>query len=78
MNYPSMKGGRTAPRNFTLAAKFYALPAPFNEGGADCPPKPCTLIALCSPVSPFNEGGADCPPKLADDRRRGRLDRHLQ
>ena len=35
----------------------------FNEGGADCPPKPNSCAKPYCPPSRFNEGGADCPPK---------------
>ena len=34
-----MKGGRTAPRNFTTISAADWLAQSFNEGGADCPPK---------------------------------------
>ena len=39
-NGASMKGGRTAPRNWHLFDFAVALCSSFNEGGADCPPKP--------------------------------------
>ena len=35
----------------------------FNEGGADCPPKPSFFSHGFAFLSCFNEGGADCPPK---------------
>ena len=39
----SMKGGRTAPRNYSsLVGKKQPVKC-FNEGGADCPPKPGEL-----------------------------------
>ena len=36
----SMKGGRTAPRNKDRKNRKAKLKPSFNEGGADCPPKP--------------------------------------
>ena len=36
---PSMKGGRTAPRKRQLSLLLRRQRRPFNEGGADCPPK---------------------------------------
>ena len=35
----------------------------FNEGGADCPPKPSSERLSAGNHQNFNEGGADCPPK---------------
>ena len=57
-----MKGGRTAPRNFSIATRLPQIQS-FNEGGADCPPKHPQGERPKPPLPCFNEGGADCPPK---------------
>ena len=47
-----------------MSQKVTCLPAlSFNEGGADCPPKPVESSTSSMPQESFNEGGADCPPK---------------
>ena len=40
-----MKGGRTAPRNYGAISRVFELRLSFNEGGADCPPKPVEMDA---------------------------------
>ena len=40
-----MKGGRTAPRNRFCAVNTANWITSFNEGGADCPPKPLTILS---------------------------------
>ena len=59
-----MKGGRTAPRNLQSSLCLCSRIACFNEGGADCPPKPVSPLGDWLSFGCFNEGGADCPPKL--------------
>ena len=58
-----MKGGRTAPRNGHRTDGGCAVCGCFNEGGADCPPKPSAGYQHKLIRIRFNEGGADCPPK---------------
>ena len=58
-----MKGGRTAPRNLEGGLWCLSQSARFNEGGADCPPKPLAQGQDRWHQGSFNEGGADCPPK---------------
>ena len=58
-----MKGGRTAPRNTSQAQTICPTSFSFNEGGADCPPKPLIGSINSHRAQSFNEGGADCPPK---------------
>ena len=44
----SMKGGRTAPRSLIAGISDDIQRRGFNEGGADCPPKPeMTAEAKC-------------------------------
>ena len=73
-----MKGGRTAPRNRAVLGGNGMCMSSFNEGGADCPPKPRTLrLALCRRTR-FNEGGADCPPKPAKAEAKSGISDELQ
>ena len=58
-----MKGGRTAPRNYLGKPRRHIAQVVFNEGGADCPPKPSSTSSFSLQLDVFNEGGADCPPK---------------
>ena len=62
----SMKGGRTAPRNWqhetTAQQRFYR----FNEGGADCPPKPYGALVGVGDIGQASmKGGRTAPRNLA-------------
>ena len=39
-----MKGGRTAPRDHGYNHPVYLCLPHFNEGGADCPPRPANRV----------------------------------
>ena len=60
-----MKGGRTAPRDHPPILALKPKIPRFNEGGADCPPRPLIKAFLAPVRNGFNEGGADCPPRLS-------------
>ena len=60
---PSMKGGRTAPRDIMFVLSLVECGSSFNEGGADCPPRQPGFQSVLNTGGSFNEGGADCPPR---------------
>ena len=59
----SMKGERTAPRDYTISYVYKGNYIRFNEGGADCPPRQACASNRFGRGLSFNEGGADCPPR---------------
>ena len=61
-NEASMKGGRTAPRNPIASIFPQGILRRFNEGGADCPPKPlATSYQSASGYPASMKGGRTAP-----------------
>ena len=56
-----MKGGRTAPRNGESHGDLLRGLQNFNEGGADCPPKPSCLPVVPSKAPTSMKGGRTAP-----------------
>ena len=58
-----MKGGRTAPRNARHGHGRPTRRAGFNEGGADCPPKPEGRSACAAPCAAASMKGGRTAPR---------------
>ena len=69
-----MKGGRTAPRNAGRGDSLFGYFATFNEGGADCPPKPEICDALEDDWGPSMKGGRTAPRNLVRGMGIGEVD----
>ena len=56
-----MKGGRTAPRDAVLVPMRLFQLGSFNEGGADCPPRPGKGLTHGRPPLASMKGGRTAP-----------------
>ena len=56
-----MKGGRTAPRDSEGCRAGRGSEQRFNEGGADCPPRPACLCAVEYARGASMKGGRTAP-----------------
>ena len=59
-----MKGGRTAPRNSASQLAKRHQSSPFNEGGADCPPKLFFVCEVLAVSGPSMKGGRTAPRNI--------------
>ena len=61
-----MKGGRTAPRDLERTAAQRPTTLGFNEGGADCPPRPFYRPPETADSSASMKGGRTAPRDEAE------------